>query len=65
MLSPSVRSRGAIVALSAGGVDSFFDLLERGCRTGDEDDVGARGRQRLRSRGADAAAGAGDNRELA
>ena len=65
MLSPSVRSSGAMVARPAGRVDPLLDLLERAGGAGDEDDVGAGRGERLGGRGADAAAGAGDQRELA
>ncbi len=50
---------------AAGVVDALLDLFERARGAGDQDDVGAGGGERFGGRGADAAAGAGDERELA
>ena len=50
---------------AAGGVDPLLDLLERRRAAGGQDDVRAGRGQRLGGGGADAAAGAGDERELA
>ena len=50
---------------AAGRVDALLDLLERRGGAGDEDDVRAGRGERLGGRRADAAAGAGDERELA
>ena len=56
MLSPSVRSSGAIVALPPAVVDALLDFLERGGGPGDEDHVRACRSERFRSRRADPAA---------
>ena len=50
---------------AAGGVDRFLDRFERRRGARGEDDVRAGRGQRFGGRGADAAAGAGDERELA
>ena len=63
MLSPSVRSSGRDRRAAAGGVNPFFDFLERGRRAGDEDHMSAGCRQRFGRRRADAPAGAGDERK--
>ena len=65
IFSGSLRSIGAIVADAACGVDPLLDLLERRGAAGGQDDVGAGRGQRFGGGGADAAAGAGDERELA
>ena len=49
---------------AAGFVDAVLDRFERARRSGDEDDMGAGGAERFGGRRADAAAGAGDEREL-
>ena len=49
---------------TAGRVDSLLDLLQRGGGPGDEDDVRAGRGKRFGGGRADAAAGAGDEREL-
>ena len=63
MLSPSVRSSGAIVADPAGRVDPFLHLFESFGGAGYEDDVRARCGERFSRRGADAAARASDERK--
>ena len=50
---------------AAGVVDALLDLLERAGGAGDQDDMGAGRGERFGGRRADAAAGAGDERELA
>ena len=49
---------------AAGGVNPLLDLLQRGGGAGDEDDMRAGRGKRFGGRRADAAAGAGDKRQL-
>ena len=63
--SLSVRSSGAMVAVPPASWMRSSTVLERAGGAGHQDDVGAGRGERFGGRGADAAAGAGDERKLA
>ena len=64
-VSPSVRSSGAMVAVPPAAWMRSSTCFERLGGAGGEDDVGAGRGERFGGRRANAAAGAGDKRELA